>query len=63
MPGTDHVVSQHPGDELGTGASVKTGDGEVKSGDQVLREGQAKKDELTTQGQQLASNGASAAQE
>ncbi|KAF7974468.1 hypothetical protein HWV62_12112 [Athelia sp. TMB] len=35
VPGTDHTVTQHPKDDLGTGAMVKTADGQVMSGAQA----------------------------
>ncbi|KAI0634782.1 hypothetical protein C8Q77DRAFT_1053762 [Trametes polyzona] len=45
IPGTDTTVSQHPREELGHGATVKQGNGEVKSGAQAINEAQARKDE------------------
>lgn len=45
------MLTQHPRDDLGTGATVKTADGQVKSGDQLYQEGQAKKEDLASQGE------------
>jgi len=41
VPGVGHAVAQHPEDDLGTGAMVKTANGEVKSGQQVYEEGRS----------------------
>ncbi|KAL0961531.1 hypothetical protein HGRIS_006470 [Hohenbuehelia grisea] len=49
IPGTDHRVAQHPKDPIGTGATVKTADGDVKSGDQVKQEAIAEKDRVKDQ--------------
>ncbi|PCH41878.1 hypothetical protein WOLCODRAFT_137602 [Wolfiporia cocos MD-104 SS10] len=54
MPGTDTTVSQHPKAELGHGATVKHGNGEVKNGAQAFSEGQQRKDELTDRGKEEA---------
>ncbi|KAI0777372.1 hypothetical protein BD413DRAFT_467001 [Trametes elegans] len=45
IPGTDTTVTQHPHDELGHGATVKQGNGEVKSGAEAISEAQQRKDE------------------
>ena len=52
----DHTVTQHPKDDLGAGATVKTANGEVKSGQQMYEEGQS-------QAQGVKANGVGAAQE
>jgi hypothetical protein len=39
IPRTSTCVSQHPKDDLGKGAKVKQGNGEVKSGEQAFAEG------------------------
>ena len=54
--GVDHTVAQHPKDDLGTGATVKTANGEVKSGQQMYEEGRS-------QAQGVKANGVGAAQE
>jgi hypothetical protein len=41
VPGTGHTVSQHPKDDLGMGATVRTENGNAKSGKLVYEEGQA----------------------
>jgi hypothetical protein len=41
MPGTGAAVAQHPREELGKGAVVKGENGEVTSGEQVYRKGNA----------------------
>jgi hypothetical protein len=56
VPGVDHTVAQHPKDDLGTGATVKTANGEVKSGQQMYEEGRS-------QAQGVKANGVGAAQE
>ncbi|KAL7283990.1 hypothetical protein ACG7TL_001263 [Trametes sanguinea] len=45
IPGTDTTVVQHPREELGHGAKVKQGNGEVKSGAEAINEAQQRKDE------------------
>jgi hypothetical protein len=56
IPGTDHTVTQHPRHDLGTGATVKTANGEVKSGQQVYEEGAGKAQELKARAKGLHSN-------
>ncbi|KAL6299451.1 hypothetical protein BKA93DRAFT_588333 [Sparassis latifolia] len=46
IPGTDTTVSQHPRDELGQGAMVKQGDGELKTGAQAMDETQQRAGEM-----------------
>ncbi|OJT01692.1 hypothetical protein TRAPUB_7748 [Trametes pubescens] len=46
IPGTDTTVAQHPHEELGHGAKVTQGNGEVKSGAQAINETEARKDEI-----------------
>jgi hypothetical protein len=41
VPGMGHTVAQHPKDDLGAGAKVKTANGEVKSGQQMYQEGRS----------------------
>jgi hypothetical protein len=36
-----HTVAEHPKEDLGAGATVKTVKGEVKSGQQVYEEGRS----------------------
>ncbi|KAI0336661.1 hypothetical protein GY45DRAFT_1376920 [Cubamyces sp. BRFM 1775] len=45
IPGTDTTIAQHPREELGHGATVKQGNGEVKSGAEAINEAQQRKDE------------------
>ncbi|KAI0360398.1 hypothetical protein OH77DRAFT_678973 [Trametes cingulata] len=45
IPGTDTTIAQHPREELGHGAKVKQGNGEVKSGAEAINEAQQRKDE------------------
>ncbi|KAI8986640.1 hypothetical protein BD414DRAFT_486634 [Trametes punicea] len=45
IPGTDTTIAQHPREELGHGAKVKQGNGEVKSGAEAISEAQQRKDE------------------
>ena len=54
VPGTGLSVSQHPKDDLGTGATVKAENGEVKSGQEVYEEGQDRASKLKEQGQSAA---------
>lgn len=54
VPGTDTRVSQHPHDDLGTGAQVKTGEGEVKSGDQAKSEGKKKYEDVKSEADRQA---------
>jgi len=54
VPGTDHTVAQHPRNDLGTGAVVKSTNGEVKSGQQLYEEGTSKAQELKAQVQEEA---------
>ena len=57
QPPLDHhtsSVSQHPKDDLGSGATVKTEKGEVKSGQKVYEEGQDRASKLKEQGQSAA---------
>jgi Family of unknown function (DUF5923) len=42
VPGMGHTMAQHPKDDLGAGATVKTGNGEVKSGQWMYEEGQSR---------------------
>ena len=49
IPGTDTTVAQHPREELGHGAAVKQGNGEVKSGADAINEAQQRKDEAVEQ--------------
>jgi hypothetical protein len=51
VPRTGLSVSQHPKDELGSGATVKTENWEVKSGQEVYEEGQDRALKLKQQGQ------------
>jgi hypothetical protein len=44
VPGTDTTVTQHPGDELGKGANVKSDDEGETSGGRVIAEVQERKD-------------------
>ncbi|EMD31027.1 hypothetical protein CERSUDRAFT_120157, partial [Gelatoporia subvermispora B] len=46
IPGTDTAISQHPREPLGHGATVKQGNGEVKSGAEAMQEAQERKEEL-----------------
>ncbi|KIM74590.1 hypothetical protein PILCRDRAFT_14356 [Piloderma croceum F 1598] len=39
VPGMGHTMAQHPKEDLGTGATVKTANGEVKSGQRMYEEG------------------------
>jgi hypothetical protein len=41
VPGMGHTVAQHPKEDLGASATVKTVKGEVKSGQQVYEEGRS----------------------
>jgi hypothetical protein len=52
--GTGHTVSQHPKDDLGTGSTVKTENGDVKSGQQIYEEGRDQALRLKEQGQGAA---------
>ncbi|KZP14441.1 hypothetical protein FIBSPDRAFT_912787 [Athelia psychrophila] len=63
VPGTDHTVSQHPKDALGTGATVKTSEGETLSGQEAYERGQNKAGELQAQGQGLAQDAQGQAQD
>lgn len=63
VPGTDHTVTQHPKDDLGTGATVKTADGQVMSGAQAYEKGQSAAQEAQARGQDLAQDGLQQAQE
>ena len=63
VPGTDHTVTQHPKDDLGTGATVKTADGQVMSGAQAYEKGQSAAQEAQARGQSLAQDGINQAQE
>ncbi|OBZ77928.1 hypothetical protein A0H81_01631 [Grifola frondosa] len=54
VPGTDTTIAQHPHEEIGHGATVKHGNGEVKSGEQAINEGQQRKDELVDRGKMEA---------
>ncbi|KAF7965517.1 hypothetical protein HWV62_43076, partial [Athelia sp. TMB] len=63
VPGTDHTVTQHPKDDLGTGATVKTADGQVMSGAQAYEKGQSAAQEAQARGQDLAQDGLNQAQE
>ena len=47
-------MSQHPTDDLGSGATVKTENGEAKSGQEVYEEGQDRASKLMEQGQSAA---------
>ncbi|KAH9943958.1 hypothetical protein B0H21DRAFT_779540 [Amylocystis lapponica] len=50
IPGTNTTIAQHPREELGHGATVKQGNGEVKSGAQAINETQQAKDNLVQRG-------------
>jgi len=54
IPGTDTTVTQHPREEIGTGAKVTHGDGTVRSGADVRDEAYAKKDEFAERAQDEA---------
>ncbi|KZT00359.1 uncharacterized protein LAESUDRAFT_732384 [Laetiporus sulphureus 93-53] len=54
IPGTETRVSQHPKDDLGQGATVKQGNGEIKSGAQAIDEVNARKDEFVDHGTEEA---------
>jgi hypothetical protein len=41
IPETGHIVTQHPKDDVGAGATIKTQNGAVKSGQQAFEEGQS----------------------
>jgi hypothetical protein len=41
MPGMSHTVAQHPKEHLGAGATVETANGEMKSGQQMYKEGRS----------------------
>ena len=51
-----HTMARHPKEDLGAGATVKTANGEVKSGQQMYEEGRS-------QAQGIKENGVGAAQE
>lgn len=57
VPGTDHVVQQHPHNELGTGAQLKTSDGKVISGQEAYDKGQGMKQDLQGTAQTAAQTG------
>lgn len=63
LPGTGHVVQQHPEDELGTGATVKTENGEEVSGREACARGQGTAQELWEQSQETAQEGTDKARE
>ncbi|KAI0765239.1 hypothetical protein C8Q74DRAFT_1039176 [Fomes fomentarius] len=44
IPGTETSVAQHPREELGNGANVTKGNGEVKNGASAINEAQLRKD-------------------
>jgi hypothetical protein len=50
IPGTDKSVTQHPREELGTGATVKDSNGQVQSGGQAFAEGSEQAKRLAQQG-------------
>ena len=50
VPGTDATVKQHPHEELGTGAVVDQGDGNVRRGDDIAQEAMQKKEEVKQRG-------------
>jgi|SRR5882762_255887 hypothetical protein len=56
VPGMGHTMAQHPKEDLGAGATVKTANGEVKSGQRMYEEGQS-------QPQGMKANGVGVAQE
>ncbi|KAI0674595.1 hypothetical protein C8Q78DRAFT_1117563 [Trametes maxima] len=49
LPGTDTTIAQHPREELGHGAAIKQGNGEVNSGAEAISEAQQRKDEAVEQ--------------
>ncbi|KAI0743264.1 hypothetical protein BC629DRAFT_1599620 [Irpex lacteus] len=60
IPGTDATVKQHPHNELGTGATIHQGDGTVRTGDDVAREAQQKKEQALNEAQYHAEDTANA---
>ncbi|KAI0954376.1 hypothetical protein AcV7_007628 [Taiwanofungus camphoratus] len=56
IPGTSTTIAQHPRDELGTGATVKHGNGEAKSGTSALNDAAQHGDELKAEAQNQAEN-------
>ncbi|KII90672.1 hypothetical protein PLICRDRAFT_106168 [Plicaturopsis crispa FD-325 SS-3] len=49
VPGTGKTVTQHPKDDIGSGAQIKHEDGTVQSGDDAYNEGAAKAQELRSE--------------
>ena len=41
IPETGHIVTQHPKDDVGVGATIKTQNGAVMNGQQAFDEGQS----------------------
>jgi hypothetical protein len=62
VPGTDTTVKQHPHDELGKGAVVEGGDGNVKSGEEAYGETVEQKEKAKETGRGLANEGVDQAQ-
>ncbi|KAL0948737.1 hypothetical protein HGRIS_008869 [Hohenbuehelia grisea] len=54
VPGTDHRVAQHPHEPLGSGAKVKTEDGDVMSGDTAYRKARTQAEEHKERGADIA---------
>jgi len=52
VPGTDTTVSQHPRDDPGAGTTVRTGDGQVRNGEQAVHEGRETAQNLQAGGQE-----------
>ncbi|KIM73151.1 hypothetical protein PILCRDRAFT_15467 [Piloderma croceum F 1598] len=56
VPGMGHTIAQHPKEDLGAGATVKTANGEAKSGQRMYEEEQSR-------AQGMKANGVGVAQE
>ena len=59
IPGTDKSVTQHPNDDLGTGARLKDTNGHVKTGEQAYAEGSEQAKRLAQEGVTGVQNGIS----
>jgi hypothetical protein len=53
LPGTDSAITQHPHDELGRGAVVESGDGNIGSGEEAVWDGPRQKEKIRRLGGSL----------